>query len=410
MKRHRSLVALIATLTIIFSQSVCFAWTTGTSSSSYYVADGNKVETSINSVGQTVYRVYQITNGQKTLIQEVFARGLNIWNNTTSVLLANGINKSASYCGFDRNLNVYGIDGLEIATKFKYGFTKLDEPERLTEHPGAEGFKYDDDGFIVGIYTRDGLFDIKSEQIVDDQFNSNFNWNLNFDDNSEYPYILQDGNEYECHVYPNKSCTYVLSSGRLSLNGHLISNNVNPDIQCGINGYLVYTTYNQAYIVRMGTYNSQMLCNNLKEFIYQGDRVRGAKDTYGKSYWISSYSNDYNGFVEFDDYQGYPQILQDGNYYYFNKNSYNQYKYELNGSSNLYGWNSSGIRKYIAGDVDYIVFSNEYMFYVTGSTAKGVKLGSTSTTKTYSRFIDFEYDDNGIVTAVITSNGTTWVE
>ena len=74
MKKHRSIVAIIATLTIIFSlQNISFAWTTADSNNNYYTTDGNKVETSINSEGQTVYRVYQISYGQRNLILEIFA-------------------------------------------------------------------------------------------------------------------------------------------------------------------------------------------------------------------------------------------------------------------------------------------------------------------------------------------------
>lgn len=417
MKRHRSLIAiLIAILTIIFSmQSVSFAWTTGTNS--YYITDGNKVETSINSLGQTVYRVYQITNNQKSLIHEVFARSNNIWNNTTSVLLANGTNKSASYCGLDRNLNVYGIDTSSVAGRFKYGFTKWDTPERLTEHPGAYGFKYDDDGFIIGIYTSDGLYDIERDMITEDRNGSNLGWN--YDENSEYPFIIQDGNQYYCNVSPSRSYTYVLSSSRLNYNGHIVDSYVNADIQCGVYGFLVYTTEDQAHIVRMGSYNSEVLCDNFEEFVYQGNRVTGAKDVYGRTYWISDYMNSYDEYddyywdddYDYDyDYTNYPNIMQDGNYYYFNKNSYSKYKYELNSSGSLYVWNSNGNRQYIASKVDYIVFSNEYMFYVRGSKADGARIGSAETTRTYPQFVDFEYDENGMVIAVITSKGTTWVE
>lgn len=412
MKRQRSLVAIIATLAIIFSmQSVSFAWTTGSSNNGYNVTDGNKVETSINSLGQTVYRVYQRTGNQKILIHEIFARGSNIWNNTTSVLLANGKNKSASYCGIDRNLNVYGIEDVngnnnqDIATRFKYGFNQWDTPERLTEYPGAYGFKYDDDGFVIGIYTRSGLYDIQTDQIINDSNNSILNSGLNWNYDPGYPYVVQDNNTYTYYISRYKSFVYTLSSSNLKINGTTIASGI-EEVTFGKGAILAVDYNNTSKQSAIGSTYMTTLCENFADWIRSDDDwVISAKDIYGETYRVTSfYNSSYDNQCNDNNHTGYPCLIANGDYITYYKSPYTQYTYKFISSENLYYGDM-----FIASSVDEVGFSENYMLYATGTTAKMCRLGATYADKTYDDFIEFEYDDNDMIIGVVTRSGTEWL-
>lgn len=409
-----------------------FAWTNGAS-----VSGSTRVDSGVNSLGQSFYRFYN--NGN--LEVEIFTRNGNVWNNTTQTLLTTS-NKDAGSLMIDSSYNVYGVSSQvvqsgrtlnDVAVQYDRYFTSDSTPRYLTEHPGVTGFQTDSNGIGIGIYTADGLYSIAEDRIVsnnsifnNNNWNNNSNYRPNYNSNSSYPRIIQSkdryDNKYEYYTSNQLKYTYTLSSnGVLSYGGRTIASNVNEDMQCGINDYLVFTKDRQACIVKVGTTSVNVLCNNFAEYIYDGssyNRVIGAEDTSGNQYWIDGHywcdtDGDYFYDPDDDDYRfdDYPIVHQNGDYQYYLAEPNDVYTYRLT-DGKLYYSDKNGRETFIAEKVDEIAFADGYMIYVvsTGNswnpsqTAKVTRIGSTRVIKTYSNFEYFEQDDNNLVTEIVANS------
>lgn len=384
------IILIVAIATLLMGSSVmASSWSTD------YYSSFERVEISTNNAGQTVYKVY---DGSYTPKLEIFARGGNIWNNTTQVLLTDS-NKGATYVAVDSDLNVYGINQWGYAVKYRKNFEKQDVPPVLSDYPGVTGFKKDQNGFVIGIYTSSGLYDIEEDDIVSSS-NTNYNYNYNsynYSSSNKYPYVVQSGNSYFYYTSSNYCYTYTLSGSRLKYKNSTISSEVEE--VAFAKGYLLFITdNNELYRVKIGTDDKEFICYNFKSWDYASSSsywVTEAEDQNGKSYSVTS-----SGYYYDDDDDDYPYVVADDDYYYYYKSSSKVYKYRLTNSGKL-----SYDGDTIATEVEEIQFAEGYLLYIKNGDCYSVKLGSTSYSKKYSDFIDWEFDDDtGLVESIETED------
>lgn len=129
-----------------------------------------RVEKTMNEEKQMVYRLYR---GEKLQL-EIFARKGNIWDNTSRVLLTNS-NMSPENIMIDADGNVYGIEEKvmkngrileKVAVQFETGVGEESKPMYLTDYPNVIEFQTASNGVGIGIFTKNGLYNLELNQIV----------------------------------------------------------------------------------------------------------------------------------------------------------------------------------------------------------------------------------------------------
>lgn len=388
------LVTLILAICMVSQTMVLAAWEPyyGEQQASGYAV---KVEKSWNDAGQTVYKAYNSYGG---VILDIRARGGNIWNETTQVLCTS-TNKGADYVGISKELDVFGINYARNPMKYRNGFQNGEVPYVLSD-VYTTNFVTSSTGVVTGFYTDYGVYNLDDGYTTNNSTNCNSN---NYNSYSEYPKVVQNGNEYYYYYNPYASYTYRYNQSTLSYNGSKLSNI--SEIAFAPGYLFAVTTSNKVYQIKIGALQKEETYNEyFREWLYSNNDtwVIGYISNYGNSIYFDndySYNNNYN-YNYNNNYTNnkYPNFYQDGTRLVYNSNANSTYVYSL--TSKKLTWN--GI--ILSDNAEQVEFSKGYIVFVNAShECRRAPLGSTISEHVCYNFVEFNYDYDGFVTEAISS-------
>lgn len=428
-RRNLFLITLILAICML-SQGVMANWTPYTGQSTQPA----RVKPYYNSNGQNVYEVYDAWG---TLVMDIRTRNGNIWNETTKVLYTQ-TNKGPTYIGITPELEVYGLtqefnaSSYSNPVKYRKGFLSGEIPYintslQVNTNMQATGFQLDSNGFCIGIYTTNGVYNISSNN-----FSSNGNYQQ-YDYNS-YPRVTQQRNEYYYYYRSNSYYTLVLND-----NGKLKNNNTGTNVSSisEINfapGYVIaVTTSGKVKQLQVSNLTTEETYNDeFYDWKYWTDEngnswVRGyidvdgdthyfdIDDQYYDDYWYDEDDDDYwydddDDYWYDDDNRDYPYFYQSGtNKYMYHASSSREYEYTLSSAGKL-----SYDGDTISTDVVEVWFAKGYIVFIVydeddeESICYKSKLGSTTKTKVCTDFEEFEYDGDGFAIEAVSTSGRSY--
>ncbi len=122
----------------------------------------NRVEKSINSVGEMVNKAYKNNTLKLTIV--VSKDETKVLNQTHGVRLTDTL-KGAKFCGIDSKYNVYLYE--LPGTLYKFTFGKWYSPSKMSLKGTFKSYKVNSNGFVTAFVTTKGTFTLKEIEAGD---------------------------------------------------------------------------------------------------------------------------------------------------------------------------------------------------------------------------------------------------